>query len=140
MSKAQRQKFKGGGRYCSRDCKHLGVGDALRGQPLTGKLVTRHSAGYLLEWAPGHPRASRSRVLQHLLVMEAVLGRPLKPNEEVHHANGRRDDNWPDNLEVWVKGEHQRMHAQKPGVREAMSARMKRRVQARDGTSGRFVS
>jgi HNH endonuclease len=53
----------------------------------------------------GHPRASRNGtyVFEHILVMEQQLGRYLLPGENVHHLNGVRDDNRPENLELWVR-------------------------------------
>ena len=54
---------------------------------------------------PEHPRAKSNSgyVFEHILVMEDLLGRPLYPDESVHHRNGLRDDNRVDNLELWVR-------------------------------------
>lgn len=60
--------------------------------------------GYVYKWAPDHPRSKRNGqggggyVLEHRLVMEKMIGRYLDQSEDVHHRNGVKDDNRPENL------------------------------------------
>lgn len=55
--------------------------------------------------APSHPRATTAKkyVFEHIIVMEQMLGRFIGRDEFVHHRNGIRDDNRPENLELWTK-------------------------------------
>lgn len=66
-----------------------------------GKIKT--SAGYLICLTETHPFASSNGyVMEHRLIMEKMIGRYLLSNENVHHINGKRDDNRPENLEIWA--------------------------------------
>lgn len=47
--------------------------------------------GYPVTYMPDHPRATPVYVLDHILVAEKALGKPLPERAEVHHANGSRD-------------------------------------------------
>ena len=64
---------------------------------------TRHKAGYVMVRVPDHPRASLGYVFEHILVAEELIGRYLVEGESVHHINGVRDDNRPENLELWTR-------------------------------------
>jgi HNH endonuclease len=80
-----------------------------------------------MSWVPGHPRGGKSGyVFDHILVMERVLGRYLLPQESVHHVNGVRDDNRPENLELWTS-------PQPVGIRASDALAWAREIVARYG-------
>lgn len=54
--------------------------------------------GYLMAWAPNHPRARNNRIPQHILVWERVHSKSLPKGWVIHHMNGVKDDNRPANL------------------------------------------
>lgn len=74
--------------------------------PIKGKVQGvpyRDPNGYVVFTDRTHPAADNNgRVLEHRAVMMAKLGRKLLPGENVHHINGVKDDNRPENLELWV--------------------------------------
>ena len=66
--------------------------------------TTRHKAGYVMVRRREHPRSGKSGyVFEHIVVAEAMLGPHLVLGESVHHRNGVKHDNRPENLELWTR-------------------------------------
>lgn len=94
------------GRSCSKRRPSGAANHAWRG----GRR--KDGEGYVMLRRPKHPMAqSNGYVYEHRLVMAEHLGRLLEQCEEVHHINGNREDNRPENLIVIKSGKHQKLHA-----------------------------
>lgn len=72
-----------------------------------------NSRGYEMVYVGTREGANKSGYMaKHRIVAEESLGRKLLPDEVVHHINGVRWDNSPENLWVYDKREHMRIHSE----------------------------
>lgn len=107
-----------------------------------GRLQTNN--GYVWIYNPQHPLASKTSpigyVLEHRLVMCNILGRILIKDEIVHHINGIRNDNRPENLFLTTKGKHISQHNHQRIWKE--ESKEKHRIKAKKlkrNNNGRFI-
>lgn len=74
--------------------------------------------GYLRLSGPG-----QKKVLEHIIIVERVLGRPLPDGAEVHHVNENRADNRGCNLVICEsRAYHRELHRRARAVRSGFPA------------------
>ena len=87
--------------------------------------VERYHCGYIWVYMPEHPFAVKDagmRIRKHRIVAEQYLltdensveingKRYLNPKYDVHHKDGNKLNNNPDNLEILTRSQHAKLHA-----------------------------
>ena len=67
--------------------------------------VKEDRAGYVQIRTESGNGSKGKYTYEHRLVMEQMLGRKLLAGETVHHKNGIKNDNRPENLELWSEAQ-----------------------------------
>jgi hypothetical protein len=98
------------------------------------------SNGYMLmRVGVGHHLADvRGYAYEHRVVAEQKLGRRLHAHEHVHHIDGDKTNNAPENLEVLTAAEH-RVHHRKHAHGRRLPAEANDHVDCACGCGARFA-
>jgi hypothetical protein len=96
-------------RFCSRTCYNQSSEAQLRMATLAKENRARIGDALRGRGTGDRYRRCMGRA-HHRVVAEEMLGRPLRDDEIVHHKDGNRGNNRPENLEVMSRGDHVRLH------------------------------
>ena len=104
-----------------------------------GKI--KDANGYILIMKKEHPFSSKSGyIAEHRLVMEKYLGRYLTKEEIVHHINGIVTDNRIENLELFSRSTHMKLHYNKGSIHKLTMEEIKKGIEktTRKPIDGKF--
>lgn len=73
------------------------------------------TGGYL-QFTSSPANGAHAGKLLHRVIAEWKIGRPIKEGEHVHHKDGNKLNNHPDNLQVMTASDHLRLHAIQNGL------------------------
>jgi hypothetical protein len=121
-----------------RPCKHCGgMFDGYKGWQKSKKFCSKACAlegrranggprslptGSVSQYADGYRYVKTERhnwIPEHRLIAEREIGRKIRRHELVHHKNGNRSDNRPENLQILSISQHMNIHheAERVGLR-----------------------
>jgi hypothetical protein len=99
-------------RTCSYKCRSILYSQERRGNGNPSwNGGQKFSNGYLWLKCENHPHANaKGYVKRSRLVVEKSIGRMIDSSECVHHINGIKDDDRPENLQIVSVADHAKIH------------------------------
>lgn len=117
LSDTQKPKF-------TNTCRHCRNQNRANNPNWRGGIIK--DKGYIRHYEPNHPRATQGGyVYEHILIWEQVHNKSLPRGWVVHHLNGIKNDNRPENLMGMLDKRHRFILAEKSKRIRGLEARVK---------------
>lgn len=98
--------------FCSRQCHMIFMNRELNPTRMTDEVKEKLRTARL-GTGEGKTYSKTYGRHTHRVVAEEMLGRPLEKGEIVHHIDGNKRNNNPENLMIMTQAEHCRVHFRK---------------------------